>query len=524
MKNLPIGTQSFSVLRNTDCLYVDKTEHIYRMITTGRIYFLSRPRRFGKSLLVSTLEAVFKGQKELFDGLYIQDKWDWTQQYPVIRLDFAGRSHRTGNELKVSLDQFLDEAARKNNLSLEMTELSDKFGELIEKLHLSTGQQVVLLVDEYDKPITDHLSNPEVRETNKNTLHDFYQVLKAVDEHIRLIFLTGVSKFSGVSVFSALNNPDDITIDEQYATICGYTQEELESYFTEYFDETARYNGMDRAGLLDAIRMWYDGYTWDGRTSVYNPFSTLLFFKKKRFDNYWFHTGTPTFLMELLKKRNNIAPVLEPVHVYSSAFEGYDPANIGEVSLLFQTGYLTVKKIDLSSRPPQYTLGIPNEEVRTSFLEYLLNSYSDYPTGLVRPLISDMQQHIHDGDTTELEKNLRLLLANIPSTLHIKREAYYHSMFLTWMKLLGFDIQGEVITSIGRIDAVWQQPELTVVAEIKYSAGKVKADSLLNAAMEQIRDRRYYEKYLDRRVILMAVAFTGKEVRCRLEEIGKKTP
>ncbi|MDR3251435.1 MAG: AAA family ATPase, partial [Tannerella sp.] len=174
MKNLPIGIQSFKDLREKDYLYVDKTKDIYRIITTGKVYFLSRPRRFGKSLLVSTLDAIFKGQKELFDGLYIQDKWDWTQQYPVIRLDFAGRSHRTGNELKVSLDQFIDEVARDKNLSLNMTELSDKFGELIKKLHLSTGQQVVLLVDEYDKPITDHLSNPEVRETNKNTLHDFY--------------------------------------------------------------------------------------------------------------------------------------------------------------------------------------------------------------------------------------------------------------------------------------------------------------------------------------------------------------
>jgi hypothetical protein len=276
---------------------------------------------------------------------------------------------------------------------------------------------------------------------------------------------------------------------------------------------------MDRTALLDDIRMWYDGYSWDGRTSVYNPFSTLVLFGNGAIDNYWFRTGTPTFLIELLKKRNHIAPMLGPLNVTSSTFEGYDPANIGEVSLLFQTGYLTVKKIDLSSRPVKYTLDIPNEEVRTSFLEYLLNAYSAYPIGQVRPLILDMQQQIHASDTMELEKNLRLLLANIPSTLHIKREAYYHSMFLTWMKLLGFDIQGEVITNIGRIDAVWQQPELTVVAEIKYSAVKVKADSLLNAAMEQIRDRCYYEKYLDRRVILMAVAFTGKEVRCRLEEI-----
>jgi hypothetical protein len=489
------------------------------MITTGRIYFLSRPRRFGKSLLVSTLEAIFKGQKELFEGLYIQDKRDWTQQHPVIRLDFGGRAHRTGDELKVSLNEFLDETAGDNHLLLVKTELPDKFGELIKKLHQSTGQQVVVLVDEYDKPITDHLSHPETREANKTILHDFYQVLKAVDEHIRLIFLTGVSKFSGLSVFSALNNPDDITLNPEYATICGYTQEELESCFTERIDDVARCYNKSRDEMLDTIRTWYDGYSWDGRTSVYNPFSTLLLFSNREIDDYWFRTGSPTFLMDIVKKRNRIALALEPVKVTSRTFNGYDPANIDEISLLFQTGYLTVKEKDFSSIPAQYTLGIPNEEVRTSFLEYLLNAYSAYSVEQVQPLISDMQQQIHAGDTAGLEKNLRLLLANIPGTLHIGKEAYYHSMFLTWMKLLGFDIHGEVITNIGRIDAVWQQPELTVVAEIKYSAGKVKADSLLTAAMEQIHDRRYYEKYLDRKVILMAVAFTGKAVRCRLEEM-----
>ncbi|MDR3251801.1 MAG: ATP-binding protein, partial [Tannerella sp.] len=451
------------------------------------------------------------------DGLYIQDKWDWTQQYPVIRLDFGGLAFNTPEELEQSLTAFINSIAEQYRLSLSNAPYAYRFRETVEKLHQSTGQQVVVLVDEYDKPITDHLSNPETREANRNILHSFYQVLKAVDEHIRLIFLTGVSKFSGVSVFSALNNPDDITLNPEYSTICGYTQEELESYFPERIDSVARRYNKSREEMLDAIRMWYDGYSWDGRTSVYNPFSTLLLFGNGEIGNYWFRTGTPTFLMELLKKRDNIAPVLTPIIANSSIFEGYDPANIGEISLLFQTGYLTVKKKDFSFMPTQYTLGIPNEEVRTSFLEYLLNAYSAYPVGLVRPLISDMQQHIHAGDTEGLEKNLRLLLANIPSTLHIKREAYYHSMFLTWMKLLGFDIQGEVITNVGRIDAVWQQSELTVVAEIKYSAGKVKADSLLNAAMEQIHDRRYYEKYLDRKVILMAVAFTGKEVRCMLD-------
>jgi hypothetical protein len=489
------------------------------LITTGRIYFLSRPRRFGKSLLVSTLDAIFSAQKELFEGLYIYDKWDWREQNPVIRLDFGNRAYRSGEELKTSLNDFIEITATNNQLSLRENTLSGKFGELIEKLHHSTGRQVVILVDEYDKPITDHLSNPEMRDANREILHDFYQVIKAADEHLRFIFLTGVSKFSGLSVFSALNSPDDITLNRKYASICGYTQQELESYFTEYIDETALYLSRSREELLASIRKWYNGYSWDGKTSVYNPFSTLLFFNNMVFADYWFRTGTPTFLIELLKKRNQLRPVLEPIKVSSSAFDSYNPSNAGEISLLFQTGYLTIKQIDLSLERPQYTLDIPNEEVKISFLEYLLSAYSAYPLEQMQPLMSDMQRQIYAGETSGLEQNLRMLLAGIPNILHIQKEAYYHSLFLVWMRMLGFNIQGEIQTNTGRIDAVWQQPGLTVVAEIKYhSEGDI--DSLLDEAVTQIHDRRYYEAYLDRKVTLMGVAFTGKEVKCRLETIN----
>jgi hypothetical protein len=518
MKNLPLGTQSFSVLRSTDCLYVDKTAYIHRMTGSGRIYFLSRPRRFGKSLLVSTLDALFKGQKELFEGLYIYDKWDWTQQYPVIRIDFGGLSHRTTEALINSLSDLVKITASKNGIVLESTELPDRFRELIEQLHSSTGQPVVVLVDEYDKPITDHLSNPEVMQTNRETLHDFYQVLKAADEHIRFIFLTGVSKFSGVSVFSALNNPDDITLDDRYASICGYTQEELESNFTEYIAAAAQKLSMSRETLLDEIRTWYDGYSWDGETPVYNPYSTMSFFKKERFTDYWFRTGTPTFLMELLKSRNQLQPVLEPIEADESAFDSYDSANIGEMPLLFQTGYLTIKQRVFNNGMAKYTLDLPNSEVRNAFMKHLLSAYCNYPVEQIEPVIFNIQQQVRNGDTAGLEQNLRMLFAHIPYELHVKKEAYYHSMFLLLLKMLGFDIQGQIMTNIGRIDAVWQQPGLTVVAEIKYHAEK-STDSLLDEAMAQIHDRRYYEMYLDRKVMLMGVAFTGKEVKCRLEAI-----
>jgi Holliday junction resolvase-like predicted endonuclease len=509
-------------------LYVDKTEDIHRMITTDKIYFLSRPRRFGKSLLVNTLEAVFQAQKELFEGLYIYDKWDWNEKFPVIHLDFGAESYSTVEELKLSLNDFVEGTAQDNKISLQKHTLPGKFNELIKKLCESTGQKVVVLIDEYDKPITDHLSNLKVMKANKTALHNFYQVLKATDKYIKFIFLTGVSKFSGLSVFSALNNIRDITLSKEYVSICGYTQDELEKYFTEHIDNFARCENMSRQNLLNKIKKWYNGYSWDGETFVYNPFSTLLLFAEKEFDNYWFNTGTPTFLIELLKSRNRISPILGPVPVGSKIFKGYDPVTLNEFSLLFQTGYLTIKDIkdrgtdtDDDTKKKIYILDIPNLEVRDSFMEDLLSSYTAYPSDQIQLMIPEMKRQIFNSDTAGLQKNLTKLLADIPYILHVKNGNYYHSMFVVWMTMLGFEPQNEVMTDKGCIDSVLHHADTTVVVEVKYSAKK-GAERLLNEAMKQINDRKYYEKYSDRKVILMAVAFAGKEVKCRLEELEIK--
>jgi hypothetical protein len=517
MKNLPIGIQSFKDLRSKDFLYIDKTEDILQLVTTGKVYFLSRPRRFGKSLLVSTLEEVFKGNKPLFEGLYIYDKWDWTQQYPVIRLDFAGFNHSTAENLQKDIERVISGIAQQYGIVLTR-EAAGSFSELIQKLHETTGKQVVVLVDEYDKPITEHLLNPDDVAANRKTLHSFYQVLKAADEHLQFAFLTGVSKFSGVSIFSALNNLNDITLDDKYASICGYTQPELENYFADYIDDVAQQVDMSREDLLAEIRVSYDGYSWDGKTPVYNPFSTLMFFDKKRFANYWFRTGTPTFLIELLKKRNQVAPIFNPIHTDEDAFDSYDPDRISEIPLLFQTGYLTIKQMEMTFGRAKYTLGIPNSEVNESLLRYLLSAYSEYPADQVPELKNNMQRQIRNCDVSGFEQSIRSMLANIPYNLHIPSEAYYHSLLLLWLKMLGFDIQGEVLTNIGRMDTVWHQPELTVIAEIKYHAKK-KLDTLLNEALTQINDRKYYEKYLHHKVILMAVAFSGREASCRMMEL-----
>ncbi|MDR0714234.1 MAG: AAA family ATPase [Bacteroidales bacterium] len=381
MKSLPIGTQSFSILRNAGYLYVDKTSHIHRMITSGRIYFLSRPRRFGKSLLVSTLEEIFKGNKALFEGLYICDHWDWTQQHPILRLDFGGMGYSTPEELHISLHSFVERMARSHQLSLAEKTLPDKFRELIEKLHQSTGHQVVVLVDEYDKPIIDHLTDLATAEAIRKILHDFYQVLKAADEHLRFVFLTGVSKFSKVSIFSGLNSPDDITMDARFSTICGYTQEELESNFEAHIQAMMACRQVTRDALLASIRYWYNGYSWDGVTSVYNPFSTLLLFSKQEIGDYWFASGTPTFLVKLVKERNDVRLLTDPVQVQGSGFDKFDIQTLDTKLLLFQTGYLTVKQVEKEPFGDglSYTLGIPNEEVRRALMEHLVGDHAANP-------------------------------------------------------------------------------------------------------------------------------------------------
>jgi hypothetical protein len=515
MKNLPIGIQSFEKLRESNNLYVDKTKEIHEIITDGSVYFLSRPRRFGKSLLISTMEAIFKGKKELFEGLYIYDKWDWSQQFPVIRIDWTLIDHSTPEKMENSLTSYLKEIAQYQQIALASQSAPDCFRELIRALHNQTGQKVVVLIDEYDKPVTSHLFD-SLLDVIRTAVHDFYQVMKGSDEHLHFIFLTGVSKFSGLSVFSALNNLDDITMDEQYASICGYTQEELENCFTEYIDDIALHIGKSREDLLALIKKWYNGYSWDGKTAVYNPFSTLLFFRKRCFGNYWFRTGTPTFLIDIIQRRNSTNAVLEPIVVNDDVFDGYNPPDIGEIPLLFQTGYLTVKQMELIDGIPFYTLGIPNSEVNKAFLAHLLRAYGKYPVEQVDQLRRIMERQINNCDETGFAESLETMIATVPYELHRTDEAYYHTMMLLWMRLLGFRIQGERPNNRGRADAVWEQPGLTVVAEIKYHTEK-KLDVLLDEAMQQIHDRHYYNAYTGR-VILLGIAFSGKETGCRMEE------
>ncbi|MDR1593174.1 MAG: ATP-binding protein, partial [Prevotellaceae bacterium] len=471
MKRLPAGIQSFEKLRSNDYLYVDKTKDILSLVSTDKPYFLSRPRRFGKSLTISTMQELFEGRKELFEGLYIYDKWNWNETNPVIRIDFGGMANHGTEDVKLSLSGKINAIAKKNNVILYQDTIPGRFEELIEGIHLSTGKKVVVLIDEYDKPITDNLNDIAAADINRQLLHDFYQVLKADDDHLRFVFLTGVSKFSKVSLFSGLNSPRDITMSQEFATICGYTQQELESNFADYIDEMAEHEHITREELLDKIRYWYNGYSWDGKNSVYNPFSTLLLFTEKIFKDYWFASGTPTFLVNLIKDRNEIRLLTEPSQIQESGFDKFDIHTLDAQLLLFQTGYLTVKSIttDVFTQQRNFTLDIPNEEVRQAMMEHLVGSFANFPdsqTGVVR---SRMMHTLFDGDISKFEQSVKELFANIPYQLHLKSEAYYHSMLLLWLNMLGFKVEAEVSTDKGRIDAVWTWDERIVVAEVKFS-------------------------------------------------------
>jgi hypothetical protein len=521
-RRLPIGIQDFKKIREEGFLYVDKTAIIHRLISnSGGAFFLSRPRRFGKSLLISTLEAFFKGQKPLFTGLYIADKTDWNVDYPIIKLDWTAIGHTTKGKLESGIIEILERIGESYQIDLKISENAAKvFEQLIFRLHEKTGHKVVVLIDEYDVPILDNLSEPnDVLEPIREFLQGFYRVLKAADEYLHFVFLTGITKFAKVSVFSALNNLVDITMDSEYAAICGLTQNEVEDNFTSYIEQIAKENDTNNQEVMKMIQHWYNGFSWDGYTFVYNPFSTLLLFSKKVFENYWFATATPSFLIDIIKERNDIKYLLELVEVDGTGFDTFDHKVLDTKLLLFQTGYLTVKNVKKGRLgvPPVYTLGIPNNEVRNSLLEYMLSSYASCPVSDTAILRDRMRKQILNGETNAFEETAKELFARIPYQLHIPREAYYHSLMLLWLSLLGFEIQGEVSTNKGRIDAVWTWEDQVIITEVKF-ADEGNTNRLLQDALAQIHEKEYTERYRDdiHKITLLAIGFTGKNIACKI--------
>ncbi|MCL2116251.1 MAG: AAA family ATPase, partial [Methanobrevibacter sp.] len=411
MKRLPVGISTFSEIIEENFIYVDKTQAIYEMVNTGKTYFLSRPRRFGKSLLVSTLEELFKGNKELFKGLYIYNKWDWTKSYTVVKINLGKGNYKIPGVLEDTLDETINRIAREFTVKIYSKTLAGKFTDLIIEIYKKTGKKIVVLIDEYDFPIIDSIKNIEIAEKNRDTLSGFYQVLKASDEYLRFIFLTGVTKFSKTSIFSGLNNLDDITFNKDFSCICGYTQEELEDNFKDYLIKLQDELSYTNEEALEKIKHWYDGYSWDGKNKVYNPFSVLKLFKNNEFTDYWFETGTPEFLIDVLKNSKDYTEVLEPITVKQSRFKTFSYENIDPITVFFQTGYLTIAKKMIFNDIIHYKLEFPNFEVESSLLDHLLdlNLKEEKTAERKEKIIS----FIKNEDNNSFQKEMKGFLARI---------------------------------------------------------------------------------------------------------------
>lgn len=504
VKKLPIGISTLKDIIEEGYLYVDKTDIALELMQSGRYYFLSRPRRFGKSLFLDTLRSIFEAKKEIFEGLYIYDKWDWSIDYPVIRISFNDGDFKTKEEFKATILRILRNNQRFLGIECEDNEsVAGCFQELIIKAYQKHNQKVVILIDEYDKPIVDNIENSEVAKARRDELKNFYSVIKGADEFLKFVFITGVSKFSKVSLFSGLNNLYDITLAPKYATICGYTQNDVESSFAKHLE------GQE----FTKIARWYNGYKWLGE-GVYNPFDILLFVANGfRYDNYWFSTATPTFLLKLIEKNNYYLPNLEYSIKDKKMLDSFDVDYIEVETLMWQTGYLSIVDSVETPRGIKYTLAIPNQEVRVS----LLGSVATYMSRIHNSvqLQDNLYEALLDGDIDALQTHLISLYASIPYNLFTKNkmyehEGYYVSLFYSYIKSLGIEVIGEDVTSRGRIDMTIKMSNAIYVIEFKVEGN--------NNALEQIKTKKYHEKYLSEH---LAIYLIGIEFDKSERNIGK---
>lgn len=486
MKKLPIGIQAFDKLIEGGYIYVDKTEIIHRLVTTGATYFLSRPRRFGKSLLLNTLKSLFAGQQALFSGLWIENQWDWSKSNPVLHFSFDAIDYANMG-LEDALLFELNKYAEQYQLELPTNSYKVQFKELIQQLHDRYGK-VVLLIDEYDKPIIDYLEKHTIEhaKVNREILRNFYSVIKGADEHLQLVFITGISKFAQVSIFSHLNNLHDISLTSQYATLTGYTQQELEYYFEEHLQAVQDKLGVERQKILDELREWYNGYSWDGVQRVYNPFGVLRFFAAQRFTNFWFSTGSPRFLVEHMRKLEVFD--IENTPANNTTFERYDIENLDLTSILFQAGYLTVKELDLWTG--DMILDYPNKEVRQSMYQFLIDDLAKdahrTDTGLT---IRNLKQAFTQGNLPQVREILNSLLADLPSEVFDKKsEGLYHGLIHLVFSYLGMYAQSEVHSARGRADAVVQTPSDVYIFEFKFNKSAA-------GAIAQVKQKGYADKF-----------------------------
>ena len=490
LARLPLGLQTFAKVREGNFAYVDKTPQALDLANAAGVYFLARPRRFGKSLFLDTLRNLFEGRRELFQGLYAEHEWHWSVKYPVIKLDMSG-DFRNADELSSMLADDLRYAA--GNMEIELAqhnEASRLFKELLQEVHRRYGRKVVVLVDEYDKPMLDNIDDMELAQQMLKRLRGFYSIIKAADEHLHFVMLTGVSKFSKVSIFSGLNNLKDISLDPQYASICGYTEDDLNEVFAQHLQ------GVDR----EQLRQWYNGYNFLGDKLVYNPHDILHFidrsqsFGEPQFDNYWFESGTPTFVVDLLARDQILPQQLEPQNVGRELIDSCPIDKLELRTVLFQSGYLTIDAVDRSDPEAiTYKLVCPNHSVRSALQNNLFRHYTcDEITNYLR----SMRSALRDAQLDIVESELTRLFASISADNYRKNdiarfEGYYASVVYCFFAGMGFTVIAEDGSSRGRVDLSVRLGSNTYVIEFKV----VKRKSKTNSALQQIIHQGYAAKY-----------------------------
>ena len=505
-KKYPVGIQSFSDIRKGGYFYIDKTDLIYKLVQTGKYYFLSRPRRFGKSLLISTLEAYFKGKKELFKGLAMESlEKEWIE-YPVLHLDLNAEKFESPEKLNNLLNDALCKWERIYGSYESEKSFSLRFMGIIRRAAEKTGKQVVILIDEYDKPLLQTIGNEELQDDFRGTLKAFYGVMKSSDRYIRFALLTGVTKFSKVSVFSDLNNLEDISLQSDYQALCGITHNELTSLLADEIKELANANGMTEENAKNELKEWYDGYHFTAKgIGIYNPFSLLQVMKQKAFGNYWFETGTPTFLVESLKKNRYPLENLVGSMATSDILGGTDSADENPLPVLYQSGYLTIK--GYYSEFKTFVLGFPNREVEDGFTRFILPYYAsvqkaDSPSEIIR-----LVQEVRAGKVDSFMTRLQSFFADTPYELVRDLELHYQNVMFIVFKLLGFYTQAEYHTSKGRIDLLVKTDKYIYIMEFKL-------DGTAEQALQQINEKSYSAPFSsDGRTIMKIGANFSNESR-----------
>ena len=505
----PIGIQNFEKIRKEGYTYVDKTALIHRLVTTGTYYFLSRPRRFGKSLLISTMEAYFKGKKELFEGLAMEQlEKDWTE-YPVLHLDLNGKEYDSPQALTKNINYYL--SLWDKELATDTSSVNDidiRFKQIIDIACEKTGKKVVILIDEYDKPIVDNLGNPELADNFKKTLQGFYSVLKAKDGQIRFGFLTGVSKIGKLSVFSGLNNLTDISIEPEYSDVCGISEEDLHKYFDESVAELAEANNLSIDECYGKLKDMYDGYHFSEESDgMYNPFSLLSTFRSRKFKEYWFETGTPTLLVNVMKQTSfDVTTLSDQVEVSVEDLGGMQDIINRPIPLFFQTGYLTIKDYDKEFNI--YTLGFPNDEVKNGFLKFIFSYYVPVNPAEGNTTTAKLAKALRTGSPDVFMRTLEALFANTTYQIQGDSEKNFQYAMYIIMELIGEYVQAERATSNGRIDLLLQTKDYIYIIE-------VKIDNTADAALQQIEKKGYAKPFVNdpRKIFKIGVSFSTENRR-----------